>query len=119
MSLSIIVLKGAIESSLCFKEQPASMLPHLFIMILITSAVTNKGDLYFITMNESIDEDNTIPFLEQLLSEIDGFTYIFWVNTTIPRGKNAKIFIFDNSNRIITRRIPSHSPELNPDICGT
>ncbi|MEM3859124.1 MAG: hypothetical protein QW478_06915 [Candidatus Micrarchaeaceae archaeon] len=53
------------------------MLLHLFIMVLITFAVTNKGDLYFLTRNESIDEGNTILFFAQVPSEIEGFFTYF------------------------------------------
>ena len=58
---------------------------------------------------------NIIAFLEQLLSEIEGFLYIFWDNITIHRSENVKEFLFDHNDRMITRRIPAYSPELNPD----
>lgn len=49
------------------------------------------------------------------LSEIPGFLYIFWDNIMIHRIKKVKKFLGDNNDRLITRRIPAYSPELNPD----
>ena len=72
-------------------------------------------DLYFMTRNKSLNEDDTIAFLEQLLLEIEEFLYIFWGNIMIHRSEKVKLFLFDQSNRLITRRIPAYSPELNPD----
>ena len=33
----------------------------------------------------------------------------------IHRSKKVKKFLGDNNDRMITRRIPAYSPELNPD----
>ena len=64
--------------------------------ISIVSAVSEEGELFFAITYESMRDHNIIAFLEQLLSEIKGF-------------------LFDNNDRMITRRIPAYSPELNPD----
>ena len=63
---------------------------------------------------ESMRDHDIVSFLEQLLSEINGFLYIFWDNITIHRSEDVKEFLFDNNDRMITRRIPAYSPELNP-----
>lgn len=83
--------------------------------ISISSAVTVDGDLYFMLKEESMNEDDTISFLEQLLSEIPGFLYIFWDNIMIHRSKKVKAFLFQHNDRMITRRIPAYTPEMNPD----
>jgi hypothetical protein len=59
--------------------------------------------------------DDIINSLEQLLSEIHGFLYIFWDNITIHRSRIVKDYLEPNNDRLITRRIPAYSPELNPD----
>ena len=46
--------------------------------ISVTSAVTHDGNLYFMIKEGSMDSNDIIRFLEQLLSEIHGFLYIFW-----------------------------------------
>lgn len=83
--------------------------------ISIVSAVSEDGELFFSMKYESMRDHDIVSFLEQLLSEINGFIYIFWDNITIHRSEDVKEFLFDNNDRMITRRIPAYSPELNPD----
>ena len=83
--------------------------------ISISSAVTPDGDLYFMIKDGSFNGDDIILFLDQLLSELQGFLYLFWDNITIHRSSNVKEFLGAHNDRLITRRIPAYSPELNPD----
>lgn len=83
--------------------------------ISISSAVTPDGDLYFMIREESMKGNDTISFLDQLLSEIQGFLYIFWDGITIHRSRDVREYLGAHNDRLITRRIPSYSPELNPD----
>ncbi len=83
--------------------------------ISITSAVTPDGGLYFMIRKGSMDSEDIISFLDQLLSEIHGFLYMFWDNITIHRSRIVKDFLETNNDRLIIRRIPAYSPELNPD----
>lgn len=59
--------------------------------------------------------NDIISFLEQLLTEIEGFLYIFWDNIMIHRSRKVKEFLGNHNDRLITRRIPPYSPDLNPD----
>ena len=83
--------------------------------ISIVSGVSEEGEMFFAITGESMKDHNIIAFLEQLLSEIEGFLYIFWDNITVHRSENVKEFLFDHNDRMITRRIPAYSPELNLD----
>ncbi|MCL5790708.1 MAG: IS630 family transposase [Candidatus Thermoplasmatota archaeon] len=83
--------------------------------ISVTSPVTHDGNLYFMIKEGSMDSNDTIRFLEQLLSEIHGFLYMFWDNITIHRSRIVKDFLETHNDRLITGRIPAYSPELNPD----
>lgn len=83
--------------------------------ISVSSAVSVDGDLYFTLKEGSMNEDDIIAFLEQLLSKIQGFLYIFWDNIAIHRSRKVKAFLGNHDDRLITRRIPAYSPELNPD----
>ncbi len=83
--------------------------------ISITSAVTPDGGLYFMIKEGSMNSNDMINFMEQLLSEINGFLYMFWDNITIHRSRTVKDFLEMHNDRLITRRIPAYSPELNPD----
>ena len=53
--------------------------------ISITSAVTPDSELYFMIRDGSMDSDYIIHFLDQLLSEIHGFLYMFWDNITTQK----------------------------------
>ena len=83
--------------------------------ISISSAVTEDGNLYFMIVKESMNEDHIITFLDQLLSEIGGFLYLFWDNIMIHRSNKVKEYLGIHNNRLITRHTPEYSPELNPD----
>ena len=66
-------------------------------------------------MEGSINEDDIMAFLDQLLSEIHGFLYIFWDNIMIHMSKKVKEYLGVRKDWLITRRIPAYSPEFNPD----
>ncbi len=83
--------------------------------ISISSTVSVDGDLYFAIKEGSMNEDDILSFLDQILSEINGFLYIFWDNIMIHRSKKVKEYLGIHNDRMITRRIPPYSPELNPD----
>ncbi len=83
--------------------------------ISISSAVSADGDLYFSIKEGSMNEDDILSFLDQLLSEIHGFLYIFWDSIMIHRSGKVREYLGTHNDRLITRRIPAYSPELNPD----
>ena len=84
-------------------------------MVDIQTAFTPDGGLYFMIREGSMDSEDIISFLDQLLSEIHGFLYMFWDNITIHRSRIVKDFLETNNDRLIIRRIPAYSPELNLD----
>ena len=82
--------------------------------ISISSAVTEDGELYFMIARESMNGNHIMTFLDHLLSEIDGFLYLFWDNITIHRSKKVKEYLSIHNDRLITRRIGM--PYLNLDV---
>ena len=83
--------------------------------ISITSAVTPDGGLYFMIKEGSMNSTDMVKFMEQLLSEINGFLYMFRDNITIHRSRTVKDFLEMHSDRLIAGRIPAYFPGLNPD----
>ena len=83
--------------------------------ISISSAVSADDALYFAIKEGSMNEDYILSFQDHLLSEIHGFLYIFWDNIMIHRSDKVKECLGTHNNRLITRRLPAYSPELNPD----
>ena len=96
-------------------KRPKIMVKERRDKISLSSAVSVDGDLYFTLKDGSMNEDDIISFLDQLLSDIEGFLYIFWDNIMIHRSKKVKKYLGTHNDRLITRRIPAYSPELNPD----
>lgn len=81
----------------------------------ISSAVTVHGDLYSMIREESMKGKDIISFLDQLLCEILGFLHIFRDGIIIHRSMDVKEYLGAHNEPMITKRIPSYSPELNPD----
>ncbi len=84
--------------------------------ISISYAVSLDGDLYFAIKEGSMNDDDIISFLDQLFSEIHGFLYIFWDNIMIHRSGKVREYLGTHNDRLITRRIPAYSLELNPEF---
>ena len=85
------------------------------ISVSISSAVSPSGDLYFMIMEGSMNSNNAIAFLDQLLNENEGFLYNFRDNIMIHKSKIVKNYPSAHNDRIITERIPVYFSELNPD----
>ena len=62
-----------------------------------------------------MNEDDILSFLDQLFSEIHGFPYIFRGNIMIHRSGKVREYLGRHNDRLITRRIPANSHDLNPD----
>ena len=57
-----------------------------------------------------MNEDDILSFLDQLLSEIRRFLYIFWDNIMIHRSGKVREYLGTHNDRLITRRIPVAIP---------
>lgn len=67
--------------------------------ISISLALTEDGDLYFMIVKESMNEERIITFLGHLLSVIAGFLYIFWDNIMIHWSGKVKEHLGIRNNR--------------------
>ena len=81
----------------------------------LISAVTIEGELYFNLHEEDITEAEVITFLDHLMKEMPGKIVVLWDSGGIHRSRAVKAFIWQNRRRLITRRFPVYSPQLNPD----
>jgi transposase len=81
----------------------------------LISAVSPDGALFFDIHEESIDGTRVLWFLEKLLKEEPGRLMVVWDNGTIHRRKDVKAFLWQNRQRLETRRFPPYAPELDPD----
>lgn len=81
----------------------------------LVSAVSMEAELYFRIHTENITGREIIGFLTYLLKEIDGDIVLLWDNGGPHRRVDVKQFLYDNRERLYTRRFPAYAPELNPD----
>lgn len=81
----------------------------------LISAVNADGDLYFRIHEENITGTDVLAFLRYLLREVPNKIMLLWDNGAIHRRKDVKQFLYDNRERLYTRRFPPYAPELNPD----
>lgn len=81
----------------------------------LISAVSIDGDLYFRVHEENITGTDVLMFLRYLLREVPDRIMLLWYNGAIHRRKDVKQFLYDNRERLFTRRFPPYAPELNPD----
>ena len=81
----------------------------------LVSAVSMEVELYFRVHTDNITGQEIMEFLTYLLREIEGNIVLLWDNGGPHRRKDVKQFLYDNRNRLYTRRFPAYAPELNLD----
>ena len=85
------------------------------IKINMISAMTNRGEVRFMTYSSTMTQAKYILFLARLVEQEDGLVYLIADNLRVHHGKNVKAWAKANSDKIRLFYIPSYSPELNPD----
>lgn len=82
----------------------------------LISAVEMDGELFFSVHGHNLQGNDIVAFLKKLQKE-EGRKKILivWDGASIHRCERTKHFLEKNSSTIITRRLPSYAPELNPD----
>jgi transposase len=80
------------------------------------SGITEKGKLYIQLRDKSFKGPDVVIFLQHLLKHIPGKIMVIWDGASIHRSKEIKKFLSSGgSERIHLERLPSYSPDLNPD----
>jgi transposase len=79
------------------------------------SAVTNKGEMRFMTYTSMMTQNKYILFLGRLIQSHDRKVYLIADNLSVHHGKKVRAWVEANKDRIELFFIPSYSPELNPD----
>ena len=83
--------------------------------ISVMSVITTTGKMYFrIHPGETVKADKVVAFLRQFLRQVKGNIILYWDGLPAHRSKKVKDFLAKNS-RLQIKRIPSYSPDLNPD----
>jgi transposase len=79
------------------------------------SAITNQGNLSFMVFRESFTVPVFLRFLRRLIRQSDRKVYLIVDGHPVHRAKLVQAWLEKHSSRISMYRLPSYSPELNPD----
>lgn len=79
------------------------------------SAVTNRGDMRFMTYTSTMTQAKYILFLARLVESHGRKVYLISDNLRVHHGKKVKAWAEERKESIELFHIPSYSPELNPD----
>ncbi len=79
------------------------------------SAVTNKGEMRFMTYTARMTQLKYILFLGRLIQSHDRKVFFIADNLSVHHGKKVKAWAKANESEIELFYIPAYSPELNPD----
>ena len=84
--------------------------------VSVASAVTTGGKLVTQIRDTSFDGAAIVGFLKHLLHEIAGKILLIWDGARIHNCKEVKAFLSQGgAARLELVRLPTYSPELNPD----
>lgn len=79
------------------------------------TAVTNRGDMRFMTYTARMTQLKYILFLGRLVQSCNRKVFLIADNLSVHHGKKVRAWADEHSDDIELFFIPSYSPELNPD----
>lgn len=79
------------------------------------SAVTNRGEMRFMTYTSTMTQAKYILFLARLVESSDKKVFFIADNLRVHHGKKVKAWAKENKEKIELFFIPSYAPETNPD----
>lgn len=84
--------------------------------LCVTSAISPAGKLIFRIEKEKVNADKHIEFLKQIMKQ-HPYRKIIIIEDSSPVHKAKKVdkFVEQNKAKLVIYRLPSYSPELNPD----
>lgn len=85
------------------------------IKINMISAMTNRGEVRFMTYTSTMTQSKFILFLARLVEQEEGPIFVIADNLSVHHGKRVKAWADANQDKIRLFYIPAYSPELNPD----
>ncbi|MGH3732945.1 MAG: IS630 family transposase [Acidimicrobiales bacterium] len=82
----------------------------------VISALSNRGQLYFMVFSGRANADLFISFLKRLVKQMEG-RKIFLIVDGHPthKAKKVRVFVADHDDALALYFLPPYSPELNPD----
>lgn len=81
----------------------------------LISSITNQGKMRFMIYKESFTSEILIKFLERLIKEAKKKIYIIMDNHPVHKSSMIEKWLKEKADLIRVYKLPSYSPELNPD----
>lgn len=81
----------------------------------LISAVSARGDMHFDVIEESMDADKFIVFLQKLRQDAGCPIFVIADNARYHHSKKVQAFLETQPGEIMMAFLPAYSPELNPD----
>ena len=81
----------------------------------LISAVSARGDMHFDVIEESMNADKFINFLEKLRQDAGCPIFVIADNARYHHSKKVQAFLETQLGEIMIAFLPAYSPELNPD----
>lgn len=86
------------------------------LKINLISAITNRGEVNFMTYTSTMTQSKFLLFLARLVKSANGQkVFLITDNLRVHHGKRVKAWVEQHRELIELYYIPSYSPELNPD----
>ncbi len=83
----------------------------------LISALTNKGELRWMVLPGAIKAPLLIRFFQRLIQDARRKVFLIRDNLPVHRAKSVRAWLAAHPTEIEVFRLPSYSPELNPDAC--
>lgn len=83
--------------------------------INMISAISNRGKVYFMFSQESIDSEKLIEFMERLIKDAGHKIYLILDNLRAHHSKVTTAWVEEHKEQITLFYLPPYSPEYNPD----
>lgn len=85
------------------------------LSVNMISAVTATGSFVFDIVDGTLDADKFIGFCDKLLADTDRPVFLIVDGHPVHRSRAVKDHVASTKGRLRLFRLPSYSPELNPD----
>jgi transposase len=79
------------------------------------SALTNRGRLYFMIFDQRFKAEVFLDFLRRLIRQVEGKVFLIVDGHPVHRSGKVKKWVKKHEQEVRLFRLPSYSPELNPD----
>ena len=81
----------------------------------LISAVSARGDMHFDVIEESMNAEKFINFLQKLRQDTGCPIFVIADNARYHHSKKVQAFLETQQGEIMMAFLPAYSPELNPD----